>query len=95
MSAAWDKLEVNAEKYRQSARDEQEIYGALRVRLYTGMSTAFVMDTVRNQISRKLSDAFFSYYGYPPAKSEIAAWGKKGARICLGITDIHARTTDY
>lgn len=36
---------------------------------------AFIEDTVRNQIARKLSDAFFQYYGYPPAKSEVAAWG--------------------
>jgi DUF2075 family protein len=39
------------------------------------MSVAFVEDTVRNQIARKLSDAFFQYYGYPAAKSEVAAWG--------------------
>ena len=39
------------------------------------MSVAFVEDTVRNQISRKLSDAFFQYYGYPAGKSEVAAWG--------------------
>jgi len=36
---------------------------------------AFIEDTVRNQITRKLSDAFFQYYGYPVAKSEVAAWG--------------------
>ena len=45
------------------------------MRLYAGMSGAFVIDTVRNQIARKLSDAFFQYYGYPAAKSEVAAWG--------------------
>jgi uncharacterized protein len=45
------------------------------VRLYAGISEAFVVDTVRNQIARKLSDAFFQYYGYPPAHSEVAAWG--------------------
>jgi hypothetical protein len=45
------------------------------VRLYAGMSDAFVIDTVRNQIAKKLSDAFFEYYGYPAAKSEVAAWG--------------------
>jgi hypothetical protein len=39
------------------------------------MSVAFIEDTVRNQIAQKLSDAFFQYYGYPPAKSEVAAWG--------------------
>ncbi len=45
------------------------------MRLYAGMSRDFVIATVRNQIARKLSDAFFGYYGYPAAKSEIAAWG--------------------
>ena len=45
------------------------------MRLYAGMSVAFIEDTVRNQIARKLSDAFFQYYGYPAAKSEVAAWG--------------------
>jgi hypothetical protein len=45
------------------------------VRLYAGMSLAFVEDTVRNQIARKLADAFFQYYGYPAPKSEVAAWG--------------------
>ena len=45
------------------------------MRLYAGMSGAFIEDTVRNQIARKLSDAFFQYYGYPAAKSEVASWG--------------------
>jgi len=39
------------------------------------MSGPFIEDTVRNQIALKLSDAFFNYYGYPPAKSEVASWG--------------------
>ena len=45
------------------------------MRLYAGMSVVFVEDTVRNQIARKLSDAFFQYYGYAAGKSEVAAWG--------------------
>lgn len=45
------------------------------MRLYAGMSNSFIDDTVRNQIARKLSDAFFRYYGYPPGGSEVAAWG--------------------
>ena len=44
------------------------------MRLYAGMSGAFVIDTVHNQIARKLSEAFFQYYGYPAAKSEVASW---------------------
>ena len=38
------------------------------------MSGEFVGDTIRNQIARKLSDAFFRYYGYPPSNLEAAAW---------------------
>ena len=45
------------------------------MRLYAGMSGPFIEDTVRNQIARKLSEAFFNYYGYSPAKSEVASWG--------------------
>lgn len=45
------------------------------MRLYAGMSVAFIENTLRNQIARKLSDAFFQYYGYPAAKSEVASWG--------------------
>jgi hypothetical protein len=45
------------------------------VRLYAGMSGAFVVDTVRNQIARKLSDAFFHYYGYQAGRAEVASWG--------------------
>jgi uncharacterized protein len=45
------------------------------LRLYAGMSGPFIDDTVRNQIARKLSDAFFNYYGYPAGKSEVASWG--------------------
>ena len=44
------------------------------MRLYAGMSDAFVIDTVRNQIARRLSEAFVQYYGYPAAKSQVAAW---------------------
>jgi hypothetical protein len=39
------------------------------------MSGPFIEDTVRNQIARRLSDAFFSYYGYLPGKAEVASWG--------------------
>lgn len=44
------------------------------MRLYAGMSNAFVIETVRNQIARTLSDAFFQYYGYAPGKGEVGAW---------------------
>jgi uncharacterized protein len=39
------------------------------------MSDAFIVDTVRNQIAKKLADAFFEYYGYAAGKAEVASWG--------------------
>ena len=45
------------------------------MRLYAGMSDAFVLGTVRNQIARQLADAFLNYYGYHAPKGEVASWG--------------------
>ncbi len=45
------------------------------MRLYAGMSVPFIEDTVRNQMARKLSEAFSNYYGYPPGPAEVASWG--------------------
>ncbi|MDB6102764.1 MAG: peptidase [Gammaproteobacteria bacterium] len=61
------------------------------MRLYAGMSKDFVVDTVRNQIARKLSDAFFHYYGYPAAKSEAAAWSNSLRAIAqvIGYADLN------
>ena len=63
------------------------------MRLYAGMSSAFVLDTVRNQIAHKLSDAFFAYYGYPPARSEVASWGNS-LRAMAQIVE-YAKLTDH
>jgi uncharacterized protein len=63
------------------------------LRLYAGMSTAFIDDTVRNQIARKLSDAFFQYYGYPPGKSEVAAWGNSLRAMAQVVQ--HAKLDDH
>src|SRR5688572_18082372 len=38
------------------------------------MSKQFISDTVRNQISGKLKDAFFGEYGYDPSHAEVNAW---------------------
>jgi hypothetical protein len=57
------------------------------------MSTAFIEDTVRNQIARKLSDAFFHYYGYPPGKSEVAAWGNSLRAMAQVVQ--HAKLDDH
>jgi uncharacterized protein len=63
------------------------------LRLYAGMSTAFIEDTVRNQIARKLSDVFFQYYGYPPGKSEVAAWGNSLRAMAQVVQ--HAELNDH
>lgn len=57
------------------------------------MSAAFVGDTVRNQIARKLSDAFFLYYGYPAGKSEVAAWGNSLRAMAQVVQ--HAKLEDH
>jgi hypothetical protein len=57
------------------------------------MSTGFIEDTVRNQIARKLSDAFFQYYGYPPGKSEVAAWGNSLRAMAQVVQ--HAQLNDH
>lgn len=44
------------------------------MRLYAGPSTHFIRDTVHNQISEKLKDAFFNYYRYNPSKGEVQSW---------------------
>lgn len=44
------------------------------MRLYAGSSTQFIEDTSLNKISRKLEDAFFQYFHYNPAESEIRSW---------------------
>ncbi len=63
------------------------------MRLYAGMSVAFIEDTVRNQIARRLSDAFFQYYGYPPAKAEVAAWGNSLRAMAQVVQ--HAKLIDH
>jgi hypothetical protein len=57
------------------------------------MSALFVGDTVRNQIARKLSDAFFQYYGYPVGKSEVAAWGNSLRAMAQVVQ--HAKLEDH
>jgi hypothetical protein len=44
------------------------------MRLYAGMSSHFILDTVHNQIAGKLKDAFFRHYRYNPSAAEITSW---------------------
>jgi hypothetical protein len=57
------------------------------------MSSSFIDDTVRNQIAKKLSEAFFSYYGYPAARSEVAAWGNSLRAMAQVVQ--HAELADH
>jgi len=42
--------------------------------LYSGPIQQFVEDTVQNQISTKLQNAFFEYFGFNPSDSEVRSW---------------------
>src|SRR5205814_6122065 len=43
-------------------------------RLWAGLSTHFIRESVHNQIAEKLKAAFFQHYRYDPPPSEVAAW---------------------
>jgi hypothetical protein len=62
------------------------------MRLYSGMSKDFIRDTVHNQITDKLSRAFFGYYRYKPSPSEIGSWRNSLRAMALTIKD--ARLVD-
>ena len=42
--------------------------------LYSGMTVDFVADATRNRIAGKLKTAFFDYFRYEPAPSEVNSW---------------------
>jgi len=42
--------------------------------LYLGPINQFIEDTIQNQITIKLHDAFFDYFGYNPSESETRSW---------------------
>lgn len=44
------------------------------VHLYSGATVDFVSDATRNRIAGKLSEAFFQYFRYSPAQSEVRSW---------------------
>jgi hypothetical protein len=44
------------------------------MRLYSGSTTQFIDDTVRNQIAEKLRTAFFEHFRYYPGQAEVGAW---------------------
>lgn len=44
------------------------------MRLYSGTTEQFQLDTTMNRIADKLKIAFFSYFGYNPGNSEVHSW---------------------
>lgn len=42
--------------------------------LYSGPSDAFLQDSLQNQLTQKLEDAWFQHYGFKPHPAEVAAW---------------------
>jgi uncharacterized protein len=44
------------------------------MRLYSGMSPAFIRETTRNQIAELLRQAFFNYFRYNPPPAEVNSW---------------------
>ena len=63
------------------------------MRLYSGMSSEFVRDTVHNQIADKLKSAFFAYYRYNPPPAEINAW-RNSLRAMAQVVDL-AHLSDH
>lgn len=55
----------------------------LTMQLYTGSSKQFVDDAVQNRLSEKLKEAFFNYFRYNPAKSEVRSWQNSLSRMCM------------
>src|ERR1700735_1863018 len=51
------------------------------------MSNEFIRDTTHNLIARKLSDAFFRYYGYKAGEGEVAAWRNSLGAMALVVRD--------
>jgi DUF2075 family protein len=44
------------------------------MRLWAGLSTHFIRDSVHNQIAEKLRASFFQHYRYDPPPSEVTSW---------------------
>ena len=44
------------------------------MRLYSGISQEFILDSVQNRIAEKLKSAFFNYFRYQASPSEVNSW---------------------
>lgn len=63
------------------------------MRLYAGMSTEFIRDTVRNQITDKLKNAHFAQLRYNPSRGVINSW-RNSLRAMAHLMD-HAGFKDH
>lgn len=57
------------------------------VHLYSGTSTDFAYDSVRNVIGEKLKEAFLKHYRYNPSNSEVMAW-KNSLRAMAKVSEV-------
>ena len=57
------------------------------MRLYSGMSEDFILDTTRNRIAERLREAFFAYYRYNPSPAEVNSW-RNSLRAMTDVLDI-------
>ncbi len=63
------------------------------MRLYSGLSTDFISDSVHNRIAAKLKDAFVREFRYAPSPSEVNSW-QNSLRAVAQVID-HARFHDH
>ncbi len=63
------------------------------MRLYSGSSTQFIDDNVRNQIAEKLRAAYFDHFRYYPAQAEVGAW-RNSLRAFSQVLD-HCELKDH
>jgi DUF2075 family protein len=61
------------------------------VHLYSGSSTDFAYDSVRNVIADRLKEVFFKHYRYDPPSSEVMAW-RNSLRAMARVTEIAGLT---
>jgi uncharacterized protein len=57
------------------------------VHLYSGTSTDFAFDAVRNVIAEKLKEAFLNHFRYNPPNSEVMAW-KNSLRAMAKVSEV-------
>ena len=59
------------------------------MRLYAGSAEEFITDAVQNQITVKLTTAFFEYFRYNPPESEKKSWRESLSKISGVLQYLH------